>query len=263
MQSSSQDLPAVVPTQESQEQILLTSLSQGDRSAFWQLWVRYQDYLYSRCLTWMAGNHMDASEALSRAMLKAWDKLPDYAGKITNLKAWLTRLTHNLCVDMHRERNRGARGIESIEEIAVGEDETVASTFESPDSAVLRHELGAIVRREIDALPPRLREPFILRCCQEMSYQDVAQRLTLSNDNVRKRIQQAREILQKQLNQYFSGLDGSVLEEPEPEEPATFNWETSMTVQCIAEQINYQVTALCIKTLPHTWYSSPSLLAWR
>ena len=79
-------------------------------------------------------------------------------------------MTYNLCVDMHRERNRSARSIENLEEIAGGEDESVTSTFESPDSAVLRQEMNMYIQHAIDALPPRLREPFILRCCQEKAY---------------------------------------------------------------------------------------------
>lgn len=210
---------------ELEEQTLLRYISQGDRTAFWQLWRQYQDYLYSRCLTWMAGNQADASESLSRAALKAWDKMPTYAKEITNPKAWLTRLTHNLCMDIHRERSRGARGIESIEEMQAGENETLSSTLASPESAILCQELRMSIRCAINALPIKLRIPFILRYEQEMSYQDIAQQLALSNDNVRKRVQQAREILQKQLNKYLSGVDGSVLEESKSDQPATSDFE--------------------------------------
>ena len=59
-------------------------------TAFWQRWEQYRDYLYRCCIKWMGGNPTDAEDALSRAMLKAWEKVQNYAGEIANFKAWLT-----------------------------------------------------------------------------------------------------------------------------------------------------------------------------
>jgi len=194
---------------ELEEKFLLKNRTPSERTDFWKLWVRYQNYLYQRCLTWMKGNPTDAQEALSRASIKAWEKWQNHAGKIIHPRAWLTQLTHNLCMDMHRERTREASSIESLDTFAVTEDEYVHSSFSSPESAVLSRERVTYIHRAVDALPAKLRTPFILRYYQEMSYQDIAQQLALSNDNVRKRVQQARTILQKRLNKYFSGLDDS------------------------------------------------------
>jgi RNA polymerase sigma-70 factor (ECF subfamily) len=262
---------------ELEEQFLLKNRSQGEGTDFWKLWAQYRDYLYQRCLTWMKGNSEDAQEALSRATLKAWEKWLDWAGKITNPRAWLTRLTYNLCMDMHRERSLQARGIESIEKLAVAFHEYVASNVPSPESAVLDRERDMYIHRAVDALPAKLRSPFILRYYQEMSYPDIAQQLALSNDNVRKRVQQARTILQQQLNKYFSGLDDSCA--PLKKEKAS-RWgdfapslpkkvggdsalETLMNAECTSKLINYKVTAICLEVLPHTWYSSPSSMGWR
>lgn len=280
----------------SEDQILLRQVSQGETTAFWQLWGRHQNYLYSRCLTWMGGNHADAEEALSQATLKACEKWQDYAGKITNPKAWLTQLTRNLCMDMHRERNRGARGVESLENIAEAEHECAASSIPSPESEVVSRERDIYVRRAIDALPAKLHTPFILRYEEEMSYPEIAQKLALSSEKVRKLVQQARTTLQKQLNKYFSGLDDSspVLDSlfaPHPpacgtplkkggKEGTPGGWEdfappeargvggdrrleTPISAACTTELINYKVTATCLEVLSHTWYSSPSCLGWR
>jgi RNA polymerase sigma factor (sigma-70 family) len=94
-------------------QIIAISESCGC-AGFWWLWQKYRHYLRSCCLKWMGGNLTDAEDALSRAMLKAWEKVQKYAGKISNFKAWLTKLAHNLCVDIHRENNRGANRVEDM-----------------------------------------------------------------------------------------------------------------------------------------------------
>lgn len=56
-------------------------------AAFWQLWEQHRDELYRCCIKWIGGNPTDAEDALSRAMLKAWEKVQQYAGKITNKRS--------------------------------------------------------------------------------------------------------------------------------------------------------------------------------
>jgi Mo-dependent nitrogenase C-terminus len=84
----------------------------------------------------------------------------EYAEKILNFKAWLTRMTHNLCVDIHRERQRREKSIESIEAIADREDGAVISSFDLPESTILRREREAYIRHAVNALPysPPVRE---------------------------------------------------------------------------------------------------------
>ena len=257
------------------ENIQLRGLPQSDHANFWQLWEQYQDYFYSRCLQWMGGNSIDAEDLLSRAMLKAWNQWPKYASQITNPKAWLTRLIHNLCMDIHRKCKRSEQVIENIEEIKFADNATLTSSVESPESDIYRREMRAYLYHTIDALPRRLRDPFILRYCQEKSYRHIANQLVISEENVYKRVQQARSILQKQLNKYLAGEDDTSLNCRQPrkwlipsvkestsDETVISDWEEAIATPSIVDQINYKVTVTCLQTLPH-WYSSLNLLGWR
>lgn len=192
----------------SDEQLLLKSLFEGERTVFWQLWMPHQDYLYDRCLTWMDGNVTDAQDALSQATLKAWEKLFLHVDKINNLKVWLTRFTYNLCMDIRREHGKKAKGVENIEEIA-GQIEDIKSPVESPESAILGSQIEITIRRAINALPLPLRSPFIMRFEQDMSYLDIAQKLGISTNTVYKRISQARAILKPKINKYLAEDDDS------------------------------------------------------
>ncbi|MCT7979838.1 sigma-70 family RNA polymerase sigma factor [Laspinema sp. C3] len=162
----------------------------------------------------MNGNLADAEDALSQAMLKAWEKIRDYASTISNVKAWLTQLTHNLCVDILRQRNRGVRSVENLETINATEDERLATQYHTPDQTLMQQELADTIRGAIGALPLRLRQPFILYLDEELSYREIAVRLGISYDNVRKRISQARAILRKQLNEYLPQTHSKVLQSP-------------------------------------------------
>ncbi|WP_293063269.1 MULTISPECIES: sigma-70 family RNA polymerase sigma factor [unclassified Moorena] len=186
---------------------LLEKLSTGDRTAFWPLWENYQDYLYHRCCSWMGGNRFQAQDALSEIMLKAWEKLPKFAAKITNLKGWLTKFGHNFCIDCHRENNSGAIGVENLEAIAVAEGNGLVTEFDTPGKIVENSELLEVIRSALEDLPENQREVCLLHFEQELSYQEIAQRLDISNNTVRKRIQRAREKLQQSLQTYLGGLD--------------------------------------------------------
>lgn len=247
---------------------------------FWQLWESSQDYFYNCCLNWMGGNSHDAEDALNQAMLKAWNEWTKTKNKIIYPKAWLNRIIYNFCMDVHRKRKREATVIENIDDIKFADHPAFVSRAELPESNILNLEMGAYLYHHIESLPDRLRHPFILHYCQEKSYRDVAKQLALSEENVRKRIQKARKILQKQLHQYLAGEDDTSLDSlnreiliveelksdktlPQAQCDAVIsNWE-SFTTKNSNEEINYQVTVICLETLPHHWYSSVNLLGYR
>ncbi|MTJ12172.1 RNA polymerase sigma factor [Anabaena sp. UHCC 0187] len=176
-----------------------------DQEAFWPLWQQYEDYLYRCCIKW-TDNIADAEDALSRAMFKAWDKIPNSPVEIKNYKAWLSQLTYNLCVDIHREHHRGGKQVESLDTIGFEEQE-IASQEETPVLVATQQELENFFCFAIDELPIRLRETFILNFKEELSYQEIEEKLNISYDNVRKRISQARVILKKRYHQDFIGED--------------------------------------------------------
>lgn len=254
-----------------EEARLLQRLAEGDKNAFWVLWQQHQKYLYLKCLNWMGNNQFEAEEALSLAMLKAWEKLPQYAVKITHFRSWLTSLTRNLCVDIHRERLRKKITIENMEEIILQEHEAVISEVNCPESVLLCNELRQFIHSSVNNLPDNLRIPFILRYYQQLSYPHIARKLGISQDQVYKRIQQARFYLKKRLTRYLSGLENPKLTISQSSEEQ--NNSVSKTIlsdsslpndsECLFTVINYNLTAKCLQKLSHPWYQSPCLLGWR
>lgn len=267
-------IPSITPF------IFVWDCTKDAEKVFWQVWQQYQDHLYRCCLKWMGGNPTEAEDALSRAMIKALEKVRDCTGVITNFKAWLTRLTYNICVDIHREYKRLTDRVESLEVIVEKGEEGLVSFSHTPESVALQRELAIIIHRAIEDLPPRLRDPFILHFIEEKSYGEIAQNLGISYDNLYKRISRARKILQTRLTRYLSGLDKSLLESSElPQKkgtPAVESFDSDEIIRTYPEitpsprqklgdfdhSLNYQVTAICLETLPHTWYHSPTPLGW-
>jgi RNA polymerase sigma factor (sigma-70 family) len=195
-----------LPESDDETRTLLVSIAEGDKSAFWVLWQKYQKHLFAVCLRQMGGIHADAEDALSKAMLKALDTMPRHARAVVNTRAWLTRLTANVCIEMHRERSRRRAKLSSEQGFA-NVERPIHATL-TPEETLLRGEIYAFMARTIDRLTTRLREPFVLRFEHELSCREVGERLMLSSENVRKRIQQARAVLRQEMARFLSGIIG-------------------------------------------------------
>jgi RNA polymerase sigma-70 factor (ECF subfamily) len=121
---------------------------------------------------------------------------------INNEKAWLARLLHNLCVDLHRSNRRRLDHMDRVREIQEIESSAAIQARKSPEEALLNGELARKMDAAITSLPTKLRAPLTMRLVNGESYPEIAERLELSNENARKRVQQARALLRERLRAY-------------------------------------------------------------
>lgn len=163
------------------------------------VWTDHRRRLYVLCLRWMSGSREDAEDALGRAFIRALEDHGRGDGEVANYPAWLTRLAQNACMDLHRERAARRRAAERY----AAQLRLDAQSAESPEAARLHRELGDELRRAIAVLPPRLAEPTRRRFVDDMPYEHIAEELSVTNETVRKRIQEARSILSRRLGRYL------------------------------------------------------------
>jgi len=178
--------------------LLLRAVAAGRPEAFWSLWALYRDDLFKLCLRSVGSVRADAEDALSIAMLRAFDRLPVYAAEIRNVRGWLGTLTINLCIDIHRDRRLEAQYCDRTDysECALSE---AASDPVSPESILLDTELRRCLDLAVESLPAALYEPIKLYFSSDMTYASVGKRLGITPPNARKRIQRALVMLNARL----------------------------------------------------------------
>jgi RNA polymerase sigma factor (sigma-70 family) len=174
------------------ERGLLESLSRGDDDAFWALWKRHEAHLLAVCARRLQPFRADAEDAVSRSMLLARDKLPTYASEIVDLKAWLTRLTSNVCLDMRKELGRSGARAAVLDETVLARGSRAYADRPSPEACVASAQILAAIGAAIGVLPAPLRAAATLRFVREESYAVIARVLGITEPNARKRVQQAR-----------------------------------------------------------------------
>lgn len=69
------------------------------------------------------------------------------------------------------------------------------SSAESTDFLVREHDLKRLIEREIEALPPRMREAFRLSRGERLSHKDVSTRMEISEQTASTQIKKALLIL--------------------------------------------------------------------
>lgn len=178
---------------------LLDALSEGDSSAFWALWLRHEPHLGAVCNRHMRRVRTDAEDAVSRSMMTARERLPEYASEIIDLEAWLTRLTSNVCLDLKKERCRGTRRADPLDENILTRREATLAEPQTPEDTCFASQLRQLISSAFSQLPPALGAAAQLRFLNEASYATIAESLSITETAARKRVQKARVVLKQQL----------------------------------------------------------------
>lgn len=179
---------------------LVVAAQSGDSKAFDDL-VRltYADtYALAYRLT---GNQEDAGDVTQEAYLRAFRGLRRFRGE-AQFGTWMYRITSN-CAATHLGRRRRHLHAELDDDCAIEE-----SPVACPE---LRAEAGDL-RRRLDAaiglLPAKLRAVVVLRDVYDLSHEDIATALGISETAAKVRLHRARRRLRSDLFGDGIGADG-------------------------------------------------------
>lgn len=172
----------------------------GDRSAFELLMRRHNRRLF-RLARATLHNDAEAEDALQEAYLSAYRSIGQFRGN-SALFTWLSRLVLNECFGRLRRAARRQNVIPMVDSNAhVDIDAMTAHDSDSPDKAVARAEMRALLERKVDELPEVFRVVFVLRSIEEMSVEETAQCLDVPEATVRSRHFRAKSLLRESLAQ--------------------------------------------------------------
>ena len=174
---------------DNQEQNWIQSARNGDQAAFGQLVIKYQKRVYALTVR-MCPTPELAEEAAQETFLSAWQGLPFFRGD-SAFSTWLYRLASNACVDLLRKEGRHQGP--SLDDEAVSAE--VPDTRPTPEAAAEQKELRAQIEAGLRTLSPEHREVLILREIQQLSYDEIADALSLDLGTVKSRISRGRRQL--------------------------------------------------------------------
>src|SRR3954471_7304633 len=141
------------------------------------------------------GKHDEAEDLTQDIFLKIFKALRTFDRR-ANFQTWIISISRNLCIDHYRsvrkERQTIARDVDSS-------DLQPATPERGPYAMAEHQDLRAQLRQALETLPVTLRTAVVLRDLQELSYQEIADRLGLPEGTGKSRINRGRIELAHQL----------------------------------------------------------------
>jgi RNA polymerase sigma-70 factor, ECF subfamily len=193
-------LPDVVSSQSEQDDSQLVQANQrGGQDAFGSLVQRHQRRVFNLVVR-MLQDYEEASEITQEAFLAAWLGLPSFRGE-ARFATWLYRIAYHCALKQleRRKRERYLRAAIEAEQIL----EEVNQQKQAEDILELRVR-QAIVGEQLEKLPARYHSVFILRHLQEMTYEEMADFLTMPIGTIKSHLFRARYLLKERLYNSFS-----------------------------------------------------------
>jgi RNA polymerase sigma-70 factor, ECF subfamily len=181
----------------------------GDLEAFSQLVNRYDRNIF-RIAQHITHNEEDAQDVVQDAFLKAYQNLEQFQEN-SKFYTWLVRIAVNEALMKLRKR-RTDRTVSLDEDVETEEGSMpreVADWSPNPEQLYGQSELGDILKKTVQGLPPGFRTVFVLRDVEGLSTEETAEMLNLSVPAVKSRLLRARLQLRERLARYFkSKRDG-------------------------------------------------------
>jgi RNA polymerase sigma-70 factor (ECF subfamily) len=195
-----------------EDRALIAKAQAGDMGAFRQLVERHQRRAFAIALS-LVRDENDARELVQDAFLRVYRNLPGFQGG-SSFFTWLYRIITNLSIDLIRKPGRQTTDLEEarLESDDGGDaDLSFLGRFDGADpiDVVRRREIATRLQTALDALPSYHRAVIVMREIDGLSYEEMAQAMSVSKGTIMSRLFHARQKLQKALADCYKEQTGA------------------------------------------------------
>ncbi len=169
---------------------LTAFLKREDALAFSEIYDRYWTVLFLHARK-MLRNEQEAEDIVQELFTQLWKKsaVIDFNVK---LSSYLYRAVRNRIMDHVTHQKVVFDYQQSLIDF-------IGSGFAAPDELVQEKELALLIEHEIQALPEKMREVFVMSRKQHLSYREIGEQLGISENTVKNQVSSALGILRTKL----------------------------------------------------------------
>lgn len=169
---------------------LVVLLREGDRTAFTEIYNRYHWLLHIHSYKWMR-NREEAKDIIHELFSNLWIKREELTFGVV-LSTYLYAAVRNRIFNVLAHKKIESKYLSSLGDfLDTGECIT--------DHLVRESQLAEVIERELANMPSKMRNVFELSRKQHLTHKKIAEELDISEQTVRKHIQNALRILRVKL----------------------------------------------------------------
>ena len=192
------------PVDTSEDAVLVRRALGHDQEAFAAIVEKYKDPVFNVAYR-MLGNPTEAEDVAQEAFVRAYTQLHTYQ-EGRRFSTWLLSIASHLSIDQLRRRRFIALPLENAPFL-----EWIADLGAGPEQAALQVEASDEMQKVLSGLPVKYRAVLVLRYWYDLSYDEIAEMLSLTSALVKARLHRARELVARALK--AQGLDMTLASE--------------------------------------------------
>lgn len=176
-------------------QLVCDARDKGSRKAYADLMASYREPLYLLLLR-MTRNTTTADDLTMETFCKAFLQLNRYAPTGT-FSSWLFSIGVNTYIDYLRKRRLETVPLGSITRSGDGEfvEYQIPSNQPNPEEAMMRMQRDAALKEVVEQLKEPYRKIIELRYYEDLSYEEIAERMNIPLGTVKVRLSRAKALL--------------------------------------------------------------------
>jgi RNA polymerase sigma-70 factor (ECF subfamily) len=184
----------------STEEEIIQKILDGEMALFEVLIRRYNPILYKIARSYDF-DHEEAKDLLQEAHIAAYQNLKNFE-KRSSYKTWIAKIMVNKC--LYKLSYGSSKYEVTHQTIDENSQPVFSSKNQSTEANVLNRELSNILEKGLEKIPVHYRTVFVLREIEGLNIAETAETLNITPVNVKVRLNRAKNLLQKELEKYYS-----------------------------------------------------------
>jgi RNA polymerase sigma factor (sigma-70 family) len=166
------------------DEVLISDILKGEADASGELYSRYYQKVYQKCLT-LVKDPDEAFDLAEEALIKALNSLKSFRGD-ASFSTWLYIITHRHCLEFLRKKSKS-----HLVPLNPAQTDTYGS--DRSDDSAAQHETEKIIMALVDKLPEDEKKLLLLKYSEGESIETLQNMFHLSPSAVKMRLKRSKE----------------------------------------------------------------------